>query len=441
MTDPLVIEIPYTPRAAFVDFHERQQRWAVIVAHRRAGKTVACINELIRAAVRENKRDGRYAYIAPFYAQAKDIAWTYLKQFTSGFDAVGRTVNESELRVHLRNGAQIRLYGADNPDALRGIYLDGVVLDEPADMKPSLWTAVVRPLLSDRKGWAVFIGTPKGDNSFRELFMQASADPNWYTMTLRASRSGLIDEEELRDNLRAMGEDLFNQEFECSFDAAITGAYWGKEFAAAEDEERICEVSHIPELPVETAWDIGRTDDTVIWFWQVLRGQVRVIDYYSTNGESAGHYARMLQSKPYTYKRHWLPHDAFAKTAAAERSFEEQLFAYSVKPVVRVAPHGVQDGIQSARALLPRCWFDAAKCADGIKALKQYRREWDEGKKAFRDKPKHDWTSHAADAFRYFAVSMRDEMPELKPIKINTRQPTIKELMESDVPSDPYVRI
>jgi len=158
--------LDYVPRQQFMELHERVQRWACLVVHRRGGKTVACINELITRATYTTKKDARYAYIAPFYRQAKDVAWQYLKSFGEG---VITKIRESELRVELFNGAWITLYGADNPDALRGLYLDGVVLDEYGDCRPSLWGTVILPTLIDRKGWAIFIGTPKGKNHFYEV--------------------------------------------------------------------------------------------------------------------------------------------------------------------------------------------------------------------------------------------------------------------------------
>lgn len=417
--------IPYAPRRQFLPYHRRTQRWACIVAHRRAGKTVACVNELIKGGLTCERQAPRFAYIAPFYRQAKDVAWTYVKHFAA---PLGADANESELRVTLPNGASIRLYGADNPDSLRGIYLDGVVMDEPADMKPSLWKEVIRPSLSDRLGWATFIGTPKGENDFFEIWTEAKDSPDWYALMLKASESGILPAAELADARRTLGEDRYEQEYECSFSAALMGAFWGREMNEAAAQGRIGPLPWSPDLPVETAWDVGRSDDTSIWFWQAHRGQIRVIDHYATNGEGAAHYAKVLHGKPYVYRKHWLPRDALAKTAAAERSFIEQLQALGVKPIEVVAPHSVQDGIQSARALLPRCWFDAEKCRDGLKALRQYQRLWDEDRKTFRDAPLHDWTSHAADAFRYMAVSLQDELPELKPRRLNTQMPTLGQI-------------
>lgn len=383
------------------------------MCHRRAGKTVACVAELVLSALFTKKQDARYAYVAPQYNQVKDIAWMYVKRLTA--DIPGVQYNESELRADLPNGARIRLYGADNPDRLRGLYLDGAILDEFADMRSSVWGEIIRPMLADRKGWAVFIGTPKGHNEFHALWQSSADDPAWFRMMLRASESGLLDAEELVDARKGMTEDQFAQEFECSFEAAVAGAYYAREFEAITQEGRIREVAYNPDLPVHVAFDIGYSDDTAIWFYQVAPGELHVIDYYAANGYGVDHYAQVLRDKGYRYVKAgdkpllMLPHDARAKTfAAAGKSVQEQFQAHGFTS--RIVPElSLQDGIQAARMTLGRCWFDAEKCAEGIEALKLYRREWDDDKRTFRDKPLHDWTSHAADAFRYLAIAWREQ--------------------------------
>lgn len=406
------ITIPYKPRDAFKPFHARKTRWACLVAHRRAGKTVSCINDLIRRAFTDGKTDGRYAYIAPFYSQAKSIAWDYLLRFTAD---VRVNANASELWVELINGARIRLFGADNPDALRGLYLDGVILDEYADMRPRVWGEIIRPLLADREGWAVFIGTPKGHNGFYEIFKTASVSDSWFCASIRASSSGLLPEAELRDALQGMTQDQYDQEFECSFEAAIMGAYYGKELRVLEDSGRITTVDYDPSLPVFTAWDLGYHDDTAIWFYQVTHTEIHCIDYYSGSGLSIEDYAKVVTDKGYKYERHWLPHDARAKTlASGGRSIIEQLIPLlgGVGKLAIVPSLSVQDGIQAARLMLPRVWFDKENCYDAVELIKQYQREYDEDKKTFRDKPRHDFTSHCADAFRMLALSWRENKPK-----------------------------
>jgi hypothetical protein len=412
----LEVELDYCPRKVFEDFHDRKERWSVIVAHRRCGKTVLCINDLIYRALIEDKENGRYAYVAPYYAQSKTIAWDYLLQFSR---PVMSKANQSELWVELMNGARIRLFGADNPDALRGLYLDGVVLDEYADMKPSIFGAVLRPLLSDRKGWATFIGTPKGHNAFWEVYSNATQDPSWYVKVLRASQTGLLEQEELDDAAKTMTQDQYLQEFECDFESAILGAYYGKEMRQLTDDGRIREVEYDPMFPVHTAWDLGYSDDTAIWFFQVVHGEIRCLDYHSSNGQPVAFYAGIIQNRAdergYVYGTHWLPHDARAKTLSSNRSVIEQLGDKIPLKSIKIAPNlKLQDGIQASRLALTRAWFDH-KCVDGIECLRQYQREYDEDKKVFRDKPRHDWTSHGADAFRYLSLVWKDEAKIVTP--------------------------
>ena len=410
MDDVLEVELDYQPRDVFLDFHERQQRWAVIVAHRRCGKTVACINDLIYKALVDGKEDGRYAYLAPYYAQAKSIAFDYLMKFS---EPVRANHNVSELWVELINGSRIRLFGADNADSLRGLYLDGVVLDEFADMKPSIWGAVLRPLLSDRRGWATFIGTPKGHNQFWDIYNNATKDDSWYVKTLRASQTNLIPQEELDDARKMQTQDQYLAEWECDFESAIIGAFYGKEMRQLTDQGRIREIEYDPMFPVHTAWDLGYSDDTAIWWFQVVHGEIRCLDYHSSNGQPIAFYTGIIASREaergYTYGTHYLPHDARAKTLASNRSIIEQLSDKIALKSMKIVPMlSLQDGIQATRLALTRAWFDH-KCEDGIECLRQYQREYDEDKKVFRDKPRHDWTSHGADAFRMLSIAWKEE--------------------------------
>lgn len=396
------ITIEYSPRRQFMPFHTRAQRFACIVAHRRAGKTVACINELIKAATNHALPEGRFAYIAPLFNQAKDVAWTYLKRFSEGVRV--SEPNETELRVDVmsrhRSGSRIRLYGADNPDRLRGLYLDGVVLDEYADMDPVIWGEVIRPLLTDRQGWATFIGTPKGRNQFHDIWERSRTDPDWLPLMLRASETGLVSKGELDAARKDMTAEQYDQEFECSFEAAILGAYYGKEMAEAERAGRIGRVSYDPLLPVQTWWDLGYDDSTSIWFVQYAGSEIRVIDYYEASGESLPHYAKILDAKPYKYLDHVLPHDVEVHELGTGRSRRETLASLGLRSVKVIAAQDIMDGINAVRLLLPRCWFDAERCKRGIEALRQYRADWDEKTKALKTRPLHNWASHGADAFR-----------------------------------------
>jgi phage terminase large subunit len=400
------VVIPYGPRRVFVPYHVRKERWAALVAHRRCGKTVACINDLIARALQLSQPHGRYAYVAPFLAQAKEVAWEYLKRFSL---PATKDKNESELWIELVNGARIRIHGADNPDRLRGAYLDGVVMDEYADMRPSVWGEVIRPMLADRQGWATFIGTPKGRNEFFEIHNRARTSPEWFTSTLRASETNILPAAELADAGRDMTPEQYEQEFECSFDAAIVGAYYGKEIAQAEREGRIRDVDLEPHAPVHTAWDLGFGDSTAIWFFQIVGNEIHVIDHYENNNHPLTHYLGVLADRGYTYGTDFVPHDAKVRELIAGRTRVE--FLADNGRTLRVIPqHRVEDGINAGRLLVAKqtTFFDRTKCAAGLEALRQYRTEFDEKTRAFKNNPRHDWTSHTADAFRYLALGWRD---------------------------------
>lgn len=398
------LTVDYVPRRQFVAFHARANRWAVIVAHRRAGKTVACVMELITRALATSKKDARYAYIAPFREQAKTVAWAYLKHYaTSVVRDPEVDFRESELAVRLFNGSTVRLFGADNPNALRGMYLDGVVLDEHADMRPNLWGEVIRPTLSDRLGWAVFIGTPRGKNEFWKLYDAAGRDEAWLRVTLKASETGILNEAELADARRTMTPSQFDQEYECSFDAAIVGAIYANEVSNARD--RIRAVPYDPSVLVQTAWDIGYGDSTAIWFWQMVYGEVKIIDYYEACGERIPFYLQMMKSKPYSYDTAWLPHDA-ENGSLTGLSVIELLRQNGVK--AEVLPRlSLEDGINAARMLFPVCSFDAIKCQAGIEALRAYQWAYNQRMGEIKPTPVHNWASHGADAFRYLAQAYR----------------------------------
>lgn len=365
---------------------------------------MAAVNDLIDAALRCDKPEPRFAYMAPWFAQAKDVAWNYLKRYTAPIP--GTKANESELRVDLPNGGRIRLYGADNYDRLRGIYLDGVVLDEFADMDPRAWSEVIRPALSDRQGWAAFIGTPKGRNAFFELYERASSSPDWIAIRLKASETGILPQSEL-DAMRAeMSEDEYARELETSFDAAIAGAYYAALIQQANEARRIVNVPHDPGLEVHAAFDLGIGDSTAIWLAQFVGREIRLIDYIENNGEALDWYARALRSRPFTYAPLILPHDARARELGTGKSRVEMLeglgFSCHIAPNLPVA-----DGIEAVRRLLPRTWIDETKCAAGLAALRDYREKVDPKRRVSLG-PLHDWTSHPADALRYLMVAYEE---------------------------------
>lgn len=397
----------FVPRIHQQREHDALRRFNVLVAHRRFGKTVFCVNVLLERALLCLRKDPHYAYVAPLRNQSKDVAWEYLKAYSRPIP--GYVANEAELRVDLPGGRRIRLYGADNPDALRGLYLDGVVLDEFAQMDRRIWSEVIRPALADREGWAIFIGTPMGRNAFCDLYEQAKADPAWHAAMFKSSETGIIPAAELEAAARDMTPEQYAQEFECSFEAAILGAYYGKLMAAAEAEGRLCSVPWEPRVPVWTAWDLGIGDSTAIWFCQQVGNEVRLIDYLEDSGKALGFYAGEIlerKARGWAFAEHLLPHDADARELGTGKTRVETLASLGI--VARVLPaQSVDDGISAVRMLLPRCWFDRLKCRDGLEALRQYRTEWDDRLKTFKSTPRHDWASHPADALRYLAMGLK----------------------------------
>ena len=382
-----------------------KKRWGVVVCHRRFGKTVMAINHILGRSFSNDKPNPRYAYIAPTYRQAKAVAWDYLKQFAGAIPMV--RFHETELRCDLPNGARIQLLGAENPDSLRGIYLDGVVLDEMADMPESLFPEIIRPALSDRKGWACFIGTPRGHNAFYELYAAAESQKDWHTALFKASDTDILDDEELDAARSMMSVDQYAQEYECSWVANVPGAVFGKELQELQEKGRICSVPYDPSVKVETFWDLGVGDSTVIWFVQQVGRAVQVIDYYENRGEGLPHYLKLLQSKEYLYGAHHAPHDIEVRELSTGKSRREVAWDLGIN--FRVVPKlPLEDGIHAAKMMLPRCWFDKDLCKPGLEALRQYHRAYNERMRSFRNTPVHDWSSHAADAFRYLAVGLKE---------------------------------
>jgi hypothetical protein len=330
----------------------------------------------------------------------------YLKDATR--DSAVKT-KESELSVELFNGAKITLYGADNPDALRGIYLDGVILDEYGDCRPSLWGEVILPTLTDRQGWATFIGTPKGKNHFYRIRELARRSEDWYYLEVKASESGILAEKELAMAKQIIDEDQYMQEFECSFDAAVKGTYYSSMISELESADHMIDLLAEPDEKTDVALDLGFTDSTAMWFWQNRTDGFAFVDYEEQHGQKLDYYFDYLRKSPYDIGTLYLPHDARAKTLQTGRSTVEQLVEYieinELGWELEIVPRlDIQDGINAVRQILPRCWFDKDKCYDGIEALRAYKRKWNEITKAFSNKPDHDWSSHGCDAFRQFAL-------------------------------------
>lgn len=394
------IVIPYKPRELQNFLHKEidKHRFNVLVLHRRAGKTVMCINHMIKAALTNPLPNPRYVFISPYRLQGKATAWDYLKTYAGKIP--GTKFNESELRCDFATGARITIVGAENDQALRGVFLDGAVCDETQNIKPGLFPEVIRPALADRKGWCVFIGTPKGQNYFYDLHKQAKETKDWFTCVFKASETKILDSEELEAARSVMSPDLFDQEFECSFQAAITGSYYGAIIENLSINKRITDVPYDEDLDTETWWDLGMNDQTCIWFVQRFKDEIRLIDYYENSGEGLDHYAKILNNRGYEYSRHIAPHDIKVRELG---NFGKSRLESALELGIEfdIAPKlSIEDGIEAVRKALPNCWFDKSKCQKAIEYLKAYQKKWDEKNQCFKNKPMHNFASHCADAFR-----------------------------------------
>tara|TARA_R100000654_G_scaffold27939_2_gene52316 strand:- start:11248 stop:12525 length:1278 start_codon:yes stop_codon:yes gene_type:complete len=402
------IEIPYTPRPLQAQLHDDldKYRFAVISCHRRFGKSVAIINHLIRSALVHKLKNPRFAYIAPTYKQAKSIAWDYLKLYAGTIP--GAKFHETELRCDLPNGSRISLLSSENPDSLRGLFLDGVCIDEVAQIEPKLWNEIIRPAISDRKGFAYFIGTPAGmSNLFYELYQYALGNKDWYAYTAKASETGIIDKEELEAAKSQMGETKYKQEFECDWIANIEGSVYGDIIKDLEDKRQLTRVPYDPSLEVHTAWDCGVNDDTVIIFFQQLGQQILVIDYYENNREGLPHYVQVVKDKDYVYGTHFAPHDIEVQEFSTGKTRRE--VAYQLGINFRIVPKvSLEDGIHALKMVLPRCLIDTDNGKPLIDALRHYHRKYNEKMRMFHNKPVKDWSSHACDAARYMALSITE---------------------------------
>lgn len=402
------VTIPYTPRKqqAFIHDQIEQFRYSLLCCHRRFGKTVMCINHLIKAAMTCKNYNPRFAYIAPTYGQAKKIAFDYLKYYTK--DIPGTKYNETELRCDLVNGARIMLLSSENPDSIRGIYLDGCIIDETAQINPALINEVITPALSDRKGFMILVGTPKGmANLFYDYYQKAQADPKWFLYKAKASETGIVDKEELDAALAVMGSQKYEQEFECSFIGNIQGSIYGDIIASLDDKKQITRVPIDPAYPVNTAWDLGFNDQTAIIFFQQIGHNIHIVDYYENKNEAFPHYAQVLKEKDYIIEHNYGPHDLDQTEFGTGKTRRET--AYQMGLRFRVVPRmAIEDGIHAVKMVLPRCFIDVDNCGSLINALRHYHRKFSDKERVYKIKPVHDWSSHAADAMRTLATGLNE---------------------------------
>jgi hypothetical protein len=387
-------------------------RRAVAVWHRRAGKDDVCLHGAACAAM---QRVGNYWHMLPEAAQARKAIWdavnphTGRRRIDEAFPSTIREATRSDdMRLTFRNGSTWQLLGADNFNALVGAPPAGLVFSEYSLTNPAAWD-YLRPILAENRGDALFMFTPRGRNHAWKLYDLALSNPAWFAELLTVDDTGTIAPEVIAEERKSgMAEEMIQQEYFCSFDAALPGAYYGKLLRDAETETRISRVPWSPDLLTHTAWDLGIGDSTAIWFCQTLGQEARIVDFYENFGVGLDHYAKVLREKPYVYGEHILPHDAQVADLSTGRSRLQTLASLGIAGRVLPREPNVEDGINAVRNLLPRCWFDAEKCAKGLEALRQYRCDYDAERNIYSARPRHDWTSHAADAFRYLARGLPD---------------------------------
>lgn len=414
------------------DYLEKGGKRALGIWHRRAGKDDVLLH---RTAIAAFERPASYWTMLPEYAQARKALWAAVNPHTGkrrideAFpQELRESTNEQEMFIRFVNGATWQLVGSDRYNSLVGAGIAGATFSEWALANPSAW-AYIRPMLEENDGWAAFITTPRGRNHAHSMMEMAKRNPKWFAEVLSIHTTGALDQaqidESLEEYIALYGEDIgraqFEQEYECSFNAAILGAFYAREMVTIRKEGRITEIDAIESRPVHRAWDIGVKDDTSIWWFQVVGTQVFILDCYSASGVGLDHYADVVMKR---HEEHgwklgadFVPHDAKVKEWGTGRTRVETMRDYGLKP--ELVPNATKmDGINAARQTLARCVFHPRTEDQGISALEQYRREWDDDKKAFKASEVHDWSSHLADAFRYLALSWRSlpVIEEYKPI-------------------------
>jgi len=386
---------------------------AVVVWPRRHGKDLIMMN---LSAWMSQQRVGLYWMVYPFLNQGRRIAWTGMtkegQKFLDAFPKeLRQTQSNAEMRIELKNGSVFQVMGADQPDKFVGANPVGVVFSEWALMDPYVWDLTL-PILIENGGWAVFIFTPRGENHGYDKLLEAQEDKEWFWSKLTAADCKVLDKKDLEKARKQFKDEaLFQQEMFTNFSVPLQGAYYETQMKTLRKRKQFTKVLWEPKLPVHTAWDLGIDDETSIWFYQTFRNEVRLIDFYTNSGEGLLHYVKLLRSKEYLYGKHYFPHDVEVRELTSGKTRREALREMGVKaiPVKKIS---IEDGIEAVRNLLPRCWFDAVNCKHGINALQSYRKEKDDLKKTYKNKPLHDWSSHPADAFRTLAVSHRDERRE-----------------------------
>lgn len=419
------------PLCDYMDSHGPGRR-AVCVWHRRAGKDKTFVNICAKEML---KRVGTYYYLFPTYQQGKKILWEGMDRdgfkFTDHIPhALRKRTDNSNMLIELTNGSIFQVIGTDKIDSIVGTNPIGCIFSEYALQNPAAWN-FIRPILRENDGFAIFNFTPRGKNHGYRLFEMAKKNPRWFCDlrtvgdTKKDDGSPVLTEADIEEERReGMDEELIQQEYYCSFNASVVGSYYGKLIVQAENENRIRQgILYDPSLAVHTAWDIGTSDYTSIILFQYQGDAIRIFDYIEYHGQGVEYYINTLIDKGYNYASHIVPHD-FNRTdfSSGKSSFEVAVktarlrgeeFRFVQAPKIKNAKRGqVLDGIDQVRRIFPRLYInqdgDDGPCQSFIDAISSYHKEWDEDRKHFKDLPEHDWSSHAADALRYLAVSLMD---------------------------------
>lgn len=421
----------------------RKKRYTVAVCHRGMGKSVAAVNELYYRALTCKKRGGgTYLYLAPLLNQAKGIVWPHFQYYGMGIPGI--KFNNAELSISLPNGSIIRFLGVkDAPDKVRGYHPEYVILDEVADMPYNIWEEIVFPGLQINKGGALFIGTPKGENIFYDMYKRSIPDPEFFSALVNVYDSKVYPEEDIENFRGKMSDAKFCQEYMCDWFASISGYFYTDLLTKADEESRIGKYPYNPMKPVITCWDIGVADRTAIWFAQVYNGQIYVIDFLEDANKDIFHYLKLVKDKKYLYKYHILPHDATKRNLANLKSIRDIFADHGMKVLVQPR-QDVMQGIQNAQGLLYRCSFDETKCKEGLVHLRNYRSKQDKVTGEYLDAPIHNETSHAADSFRYLMNWVDQNEHKMKPSaqqkEVELKQPMDNGLSRLRTPMNRYLR-
>ena len=384
---------------------------AVVVWHRRAGKEIVCFNYLIRQAWWH--RVGTYVYFFPTSTLGRRILWDGHNKDGKRFidyipkEIIEGTPNNVEMKIRLKNGSIIQVIGSDQVINV-GINPVGCVFSEFSLQDPKCWS-FIRPILRENGGWAIFNFTPRGKNHAYDLYLMAKNNKDWFAEKLTIKETKVLEEVDMEmERNEGVSEHLIQQEYYCNFDQGAEGSYYAKYLNKAELDGRLTLVPYDPNTCVDSYWDLGVSDETVILLCQNVGSQVHIINMYRNQGEGLSHYAKWIQTEGdkwgYVYGTHNAPHDIQVRELGSGAQTRMQI-ARDLGIRFDIVPNiSIQEGIELTRGMFPKIWIDTDKCSALIKSIENYHKKYNERLNVYSDRPVHDWSSHACDAFRYLAV-------------------------------------